>query len=79
MSRNTAYLAGDHRSLCVMMTSLVVWTSQVLLAVQRLVNVLGPHSPALNPLLLPLLQYATDPDQPEALQLVRGAEAHHRM
>jgi hypothetical protein len=43
----------------------------VLLALQRLVHVLGPGSRALYPLLLPLLGYATDPRQPESLQLVR--------
>ncbi len=46
-------------------------TPQVLLALQRLVNVLGLESPSLYQLLLPLLAYATDPTQPEALHLVR--------
>lgn len=43
---------------------------QVLLAFQRLVNVLGSQCPSLYPLVLELLQYSTDPDQPESLQLV---------
>ena len=46
---------------------------QVLTALQRLVNVLGPDSAACHPLLLPLLRYCTDiaqarrmgPTQPE--------------
>lgn len=33
---------------------------QVLTALQRLVNVLGPDSAACHPLLLPLLRYCTD-------------------
>jgi hypothetical protein len=34
--------------------------AQVLLALQRLVHVLGPESPAMWPLLLPMLQHSLD-------------------
>ncbi|KAJ9531806.1 hypothetical protein QJQ45_021952 [Haematococcus lacustris] len=43
---------------------------QILLALQRLVNVLGAESSVAYPLLLPMLQYATDPRQPDALHLL---------
>ncbi|KAK9844039.1 hypothetical protein WJX81_002691 [Elliptochloris bilobata] len=43
---------------------------QVLTALQRLLNVLGPESVACYPLLLPLLRYCTDIDQPEELNLL---------
>ncbi|GFH10417.1 importin-11 isoform X1, partial [Haematococcus lacustris] len=43
---------------------------QILLALQRLVNVLGVESNVAYPLLLPMLQYATDPRQPDALHLL---------
>jgi hypothetical protein len=47
---------------------------QVLLALQRLVFVLGVQSPVAYPFLLRLLQYATDPQQQEALHLVSQPE-----
>ena len=46
-----------------------VCTFQVLLALQRLVNVLGPASVGCYPLLLPLIRYAVDPANPESLSL----------
>ena len=46
------------------------FTMQVILALQRLVNALGSESPATYPVLLPALQYATDPGGPEALALL---------
>lgn len=36
---------------------------QVLLALQRLVNALGAESPSAYPLLIPVLQLCTDPNQ----------------
>jgi hypothetical protein len=43
---------------------------QVLVALQRLVNALGPESPATYPFLLPVLDYCTDIGQPEELMLL---------
>ena len=40
-------------------------TPQILEAVQRLLNLLGPDSPALYPLVLPLLQYSLNINNPE--------------
>ncbi len=42
----------------------------MLLALQRLVHALGSESPSTHAFLLPALQYATDPDGPEALALL---------
>lgn len=47
----------------------------MLLAVQRLVSALGPESPATYHFLLPALQYATNPDAPEALNLLEDGLA----
>lgn len=44
--------------------------TQVVLALQRLVMAMGPESPKTYPVLLPALQYATDPAGPEALALL---------
>jgi len=46
---------------------------QVLAALQRLVNVLGPECPACYPLLLPILRYCTDISQ------ARRAPARHAL
>jgi hypothetical protein len=46
---------------------------QVLAALQRLVNVLGPECPACYPLLLPILRYCTDISQ------ARQAPARHAL
>ena len=44
--------------------------TQVILALQRLVLALGSDSPKTYSVLLPALQYATDPAAPEALALL---------
>ncbi len=44
--------------------------TQVVLALQRLVLALGSESPKTHAVLLPALQYATDPAGPEALALL---------
>lgn len=43
---------------------------QVLVALQRLVNALGPDSPATHPLVLPVLRLCCDPGHPDALNLL---------
>lgn len=45
---------------------------QILLALQRLVNAMGAASPASHHLVIPLLRYAMDVAQPEAIHLVGG-------
>lgn len=45
---------------------------QILEAVQRLLNLLGPDSPALYPLVLPLLQYSLNANNPEVGGVVGG-------
>ncbi len=47
----------------------------MLLALQRLVNVLGAESPAVYQLILPVMQYSVDLAHPEAIQLVGGPSA----
>ena len=44
--------------------------TQVVLGLQRLVLALGTESPKTHAVLLPALQYATDPAGPEALALL---------
>lgn len=43
---------------------------QVMLALQRLVHALGPECPVTYPVLLPVLSVATDPSQPDELNLM---------
>ena len=49
--------------------------TQVLQALQRLVNALGAECAETYAFLLPVLQYATNPDAPEALNLLEDGLA----
>ena len=46
---------------------------QVLVALQRLINALGPDCPASYGILQPLLQHCTDPNQVQRLPVRRSA------
>lgn len=41
----------------------MLWLAQVLLSMQRLVNALGTASPSCYPVLIPMMQVCTDPNQ----------------
>eukprot|EP00798_Chlamydomonas_sp_ICE-L_P013624 gene13625-19502_t len=47
----------------------VLGPKSVLLALQRLINVLGPNSVGCYPLLLPLIKHSVNPGEPESLSL----------